>query len=325
MKRRNFLTLLGGGGALLMLRPTAARAQQKVWRIGIVVGGIRTPAYDGFLQGLRERGYVSGRDYVADWRFADGRYNRIPGFAEEFVKLKADVIFVGTAAAVEPVRQVTKSIPIVMGYSTDPVGAGFAASMARPGGNVTGLASSAGDASPKQLELLAAVVPRLARLGLLQNPDNSNYAPLLKGTQAAAQQVGLTVVPVDASDPPQIEEAFATFARERVQAVRVLADALYFRYPQQLAELALKHRLPTMFAQREHVAAGGLMSYSESLFEFYRRAAFFVDRIFKGAKPGELPIEQPTRLQLVVNRKTADALGLKIPREVYALADEVIE
>jgi ABC-type uncharacterized transport system substrate-binding protein len=325
MKRRDFLTLLGAASAASMLPPRAARAQQKLWRVGIVVGGVRTPPYDGFLQGMRERGYISGRDYIVDWRFADGRYNRIPGFAEEFVKLKCDVIFVGTTAAIEPVRQVTKSIPIVMGYSTDPVGNGFAASMARPGGNVTGLASTADDASPKQLELLQKVVPGLKRVGLLQNPDNPNYEPVQKSTQAAAATSGLTVVPVDASDPSQIEEAFATFAKERVQAVKVTPDALFFRYPKMLAELALERRLPAIFPQAEYVTAGGLMSYGESLFEFYRRAAFFVDRIFKGAKAGELPIEQPTRLQLAINRKTADALGLTIPQEVYALADQVIE
>jgi putative ABC transport system substrate-binding protein len=273
---------------------------------------------------MRELGYVSGRDYTVDWRFADGRFTRIPGFAEEFVKLKADVIFVGTPAAVEPVRQVTKSIPIVMGYSTDPVGAGFAASMTRPGGNVTGLATTADDPVPRRLELLAAVVPGLARVGLLQNPDNANYAPVLRSTQAAAAAAGLTIVPVDASDPPQIAEAFATFARERVQAVNVSSDTLFLRDHWRLAELTLRQRLPAIFAQSEYATAGGLMSYGESLFEFYRRAASFVDRIFKGAKPGELPIEQPTKLTLVINRRTANALGVKIPQEVYGQADQVI-
>jgi putative ABC transport system substrate-binding protein len=323
MKRREFITVLGGGASLLV--PGAARAEQKLWRIGVVVGGIRTPPYDGFLLGMREHGYVSGRDYTVDWRFADGRFTRIPGFAEEFVKLKADVIFVGMPAAVEPVRQATKSIPIVMGYSTDPVGNGFAASLTRPGGNVTGLASAAEDPAPKQLELLGKAVPGLTRIGFLHNPDNSNDAPILKRTLAAAAAAGLIVVSAEASDPQQIEEAFADFAKERVQALKVSAEPLFLRYQRLIAELSLKHRMPAMFAQREYVDAGGLMSYGESLFEFYRLAASFVDRIFKGAKAGELPIEQPTRLQLVINRKTADALGMKISREVYALADQVIE
>jgi putative ABC transport system substrate-binding protein len=328
MRRREVLTFLGGAAAASSNPwPRAARAQQggKLWRIGIIVGGVRTPPYDGFLQGMREHGYVAGRDYFADWRFADGRYSRITGFAEEFVRLKADVIFVGTAAAVEPVRQVTRTIPIVMGYSTDPVGAGFVASMARPGGNVTGLASSADDASPKQLELLAAVVPNLSRVGLLQNPDSPNYTPLLKSTQAAALAARLTVVPADARELPELDEAFAVLTKERVQAVRVTPDAFFFRQSERIAELALKHRLPTRFPQREYADAGGLMSYGENLKEFYRRAATFVDKIFKGARPADLPIEQPTRLNLVVNRKTADALGLTIPPNVYALADEVIE
>src|SRR5262249_8208561 len=152
----------------------------KLWRVGIVTAGVRTPPYDGFLLGMRELGYVSGRDYTADWRFADGRFNRIPGFAEEFVKLKCDAIFLGTAAAVEPVRQVTKSIPIVVGYSTDPVGNGFAASLARPGGNVTGLASAGDEGAQKQFDLLAKAVPGLTRVGLLHNPDNPNYQSALQ-------------------------------------------------------------------------------------------------------------------------------------------------
>jgi putative ABC transport system substrate-binding protein len=328
MRRREFLSLLGGATAApLVLWPRAARAQQggKLWRIGIVVGGVRTPAYDGFLQGMRELGYVAGRDYFADWRFADGRYSRMTGFAEEFVRLKADVIFVGTGAAVDPVRQVTRTIPIVMGYSTDPVGSGIVTSIARPGGNITGMASSADDASPKQLELLATVVPGLTRVGLLQNPDSPNYAPILKGMQNAALAAGLALVPIDARDLQELDDAFAALMRERVQAVMVMPDAFFFRQPQRLAELALQHRLPAIFPQREYVDAGGLMSYGENLKEFYRRAAAFVDKIFKGARPADLPIEQPTRPSLVVNRKTADALGLKIPPRVYALADEVIE
>jgi putative ABC transport system substrate-binding protein len=328
MRRREVLTFLGAAAAASSnLWPRAACAQQagKLWRIGIIVGGVRTPPYDGFLQGMREHGYVAGRDYFADWRFADGRYSRITGFTEEFVRLKADVIFVGTPAAVDPVRLVTRTIPIVMGYSTDPVGAGFVASLARPGGNVTGLASSADDSSPKQLELLATVVPNLSRVGLLQNPDSPNYAPILKSMQAAALATGLTVVPADARELQELDDAFAVLTKERVQAVRVTPDTFFFRQPERIAELALKHRLPTIFPQREYADAGGLMSYGENLKEFYRRAATFVDKIFKGGRPADMPIEQPTRLNLVVNRKTADALGLTIPLQVYALADEVIE
>jgi len=325
MKRRECLSFLTSATAASILAPLAARAQQKLWRVGIVVGGVRTPAYDGFLQGMRERGYISGRDYTADWRFADGRFIRIPGFAEEFVKLKCDVIFVGTMTAVEPVRQVTKSIPIVMGYSTDPVGNGLAASMARPGGNVTGLASAGDDGSAKQLELLQKTVPALKRVGVLRNPDSPTYASVLKNTQAAASAADIALVPIDASDPQQIEDAFTDFVKERVQAVKVTADVLFLRYAKVITDLARNRRLPAIFPQAEYTMAGGLMSYGESMFEFYRHAAGFVDRIFKGAKAGELPIEQPTRLQFVINRNTAAALGLSIPPELYALADIVIE
>src|SRR5207247_11390807 len=180
----------------------------------------------------------------------------------------------------------------------------------------TGLASSADDASPKQLELLAAVVPNLSRVGLLQNPDNPNYAPILKSTQAAALAAGLALVPIDASDLQELDDAFAALARQPLQAVMVTPDPVFFRRPQRLAELALQHHLPTIFPQREYVDAGGLMSYGENLKEFYRRAASFVDKIFKGARPADLPIEHPTRLNLVINRKTADALGLTIPPQV---------
>jgi len=327
MRRRAFITLLGGAAAAW---PLAARAQQagKVWRIGVLSGASRETAftnYEGFLQGMRELGYVEGRDFVMEYRFAEGQYERFPDFAAELVRLNVDVILIGATSAIRMLQRATTTIPIVLAYSTDPVGNGFVASLSRPGGNITGLSSSSDDTAPKQLELVATVVPNVSRIGLLGNPASPTYTDVRKGAQNAAQKVGLTLVSVEARNPQEIEAAFASFVSERVQAFISAGDALFFAQRRQIAELALKSRLPSMFSQREYAAAGGLMSYGENLSEFFRRAASFVDKIFKGAKPGDLPMEQPTRFNLVINRKTADALGVAIPPQLYIFADEVIE
>jgi len=327
MRRRAFITLLGGAAAAW---PLAARAKQagKVWRIGVLSGASRETAftnYEGFLQGMRELGYVEGRDFVMEYRFAEGQYERFPDFAAELVRLNVDVILVGATSAIRMLQRATTTIPIVLAYSTDPVGNGFVASLSRPGGNITGLSSSSDDTAPKQLELVATVVPNVSRIGLLGNPASPTYTDVRKGAQNAAQKVGLTLVSVEARNPQEIEAAFASFVSERVQAFISAGDALFFAQRRQIAELALKSRLPSMFSQREYAAAGGLMSYGENLSEFFRRAASFVDKIFKGAKPGDLPMEQPTRFNLVINRKTADALGVAIPPQLYIFADEVIE
>jgi putative ABC transport system substrate-binding protein len=326
MRRREFITLIGGAVASSMLGTRAARAQEpaRLRRVGIILGGSRTPPIDGFLQGMGELGYVAGRDYVAEWRFADGRYTRFPDFAQDFVRLKVDAIFLGTAAAVEGVRQVTNTIPIVMGYSIDPVRNRLIASLTRPGANITGMAGSTEDSSPKQLALLQAVVPSLARVGVLLNPESSDYSDVSTKLQAAAARAMLALVRVDARNPQGIDRAFTDFAGERVEAVLVTDDAHFFAQQERVAALALKHRLPSIYPERDYVRAGGLMSYGESLKEGYRRAASFVDRIFKGAKAAELPIE-PVPRQWVINRKTAAVLGLTIPPEVYAAADEVID
>ncbi len=324
IRRREFIGLLGGAAAAW---PLAARAQQgaKVWRVAIVVEGMRSPAYDGFLQGMDELGYVAGKDYLIEWRFADGRYLRILELVDAFAKLNIDLIFVGSPAMIYPVRQATRTIPIVMGYSVDPVGNGFVTNLAHPGGNLTGLASSGEDTSLKQLKLLAAVVPNLSRVGLLQNPEDSNSASVLKSTQAAARMAGLELVPVDARAPPEIDDAFQVLARERVGALKVSPDRFFLTRQRQLADLALKYRLPSIFADRDYVEAGGLMSLDESLKDFYRRAAPFVDRIFKGARPGDLPIEQLSLFDLVINRKTAQQLGVALPPATDVSAYDVID
>jgi putative tryptophan/tyrosine transport system substrate-binding protein len=323
MRRREFMSLMGGAAAA---GPLGARAQQpaKVWRIGIVVEGMRSAAYDGFLQGMDELGYVAGKDYIIDWRFADGRYLRILDLVDNFAKLNIDLIFLGSPAMVYPVRQATRTIPVVMGYSIDPVGNGFVSNLSHPGGNITGLASSGEDTSAKQLELLAAVVPKLSRVGLLQNPENSSSASILESTQAAAQAAGLDVVPVDARVPQDIDQAFQALIRERVGALKVSSDRFLLSQQQQLADLALKYRLPSIFAERAYVEAGGLMSLGESLKDFYRRAASFVDKIFKGARPGDLPIERLSLFNLVINRKTAEGLGVALPPRTNLSAYEVI-
>jgi putative tryptophan/tyrosine transport system substrate-binding protein len=328
VNRREFITLLGGAAAW----PLAARAQQheRMRRIGFIAGASRPASleasqFGGFQQGMREHGYVEDKDIVMEWRFADAKPERYSEFAAEFVRLKVDVIVVGTPAALRAVQQATSTTPIVMGYSVDPVGNGFVASLARPGGNTTGLASSQDDATPKQVELLTTAVPNLSRVGLLANPDSPNFVPVLQNVRAAAQEVGLVLVPMEIRSPQDVSSAFATLASERVGALMVMSDALTVMQRQRIAELALRDRLPTIFPLREYVVAGGLMAYGENIRDFFRRAAFYVDRILKGAKPMDLPIEQPTRFFLTINLKTARALGLDIPATLLARADEVIE
>ena len=327
--RRGLLAALGGASAW----PLTARAQQAgtVRRIGFLYGSI-PPTQLGsedlgraFIQGMLELGYLEGKDFVVEWRSAAGQYERLADLAAELARLKVDVIVTGSAAAVRPAQQATTTIPIVMTYSTDPVGNGFVASLARPGGNTTGLAGSSDDSAPKQLELLTTVMPRLSRVAILTNPQNPNSAAVIKSAQSAAEKVGLLVVPVEARSLEEVEDAFAAVAKQSIAAVVVGLDAVFIVHRQQLAQLALDNKLASMFPIRDFAAAGGLMSYGESLRDFYHRAASFVDKIFKGAKPSDLPIEQPTRFKLVINRKTAEALGLTIPPQLYIFADEVIE
>jgi putative ABC transport system substrate-binding protein len=326
MRRREFTAIIAGAAAW----PFVAHAQQtgKVWRIGFLSGASRSVvsnAYDAFVQGMRELGYVEGKDFVIEWRSVEGKYERIPETAAELVRLNVDIIVTATIAALPILKRTITTVPIVMANSTDPVGNGLVTTLARPGGNMTGLASSSDDSSPKQLELLAMVVPNASRIGLLGNPNNATYSSVLMNAQAAAKKAGLSLVPLEARSPQEIENAFAALAKERLPAVMVAADAVFFGQQYRIAELALANRLPSMFSQREYAVAGGLMSYGENLSDFFRRAASFVDKIFKGANPGDLPIEQPTHFNLVINRKTANALGVTIPAQLYIFADEVIE
>jgi ABC-type uncharacterized transport system substrate-binding protein len=324
MKRREFLGVLGGAVAAW---PLAARAQQtgKVWRVGWLAS-VQVPGFRGaFAQGMRELGYAEGKDFVIELRSVEGNYERIPEVAAELARLKVDVIVTALSAALPILHRVITTIPIVMVYSTDPVGNGLVASLVRPGGNMTGLASSSDDSSPKQLELLMAVVPNVSRIALLGNPNSTNYAPVRNSVQDTAAKAGVSLVPIEARTGEEIENAIAALVKERVSALMFASDAVFFEQQHRIAELALANRLATMFSQRDYVAAGGLMSYGENIADFWRRAAPFVDKIFKGARPGDLPIEQPTKFNLVINRKTADALGVTIPAQLYIFADEVIE
>jgi putative tryptophan/tyrosine transport system substrate-binding protein len=327
MRRRKFVTLLGCAAAAW---PFAVRAQRagKVWRIAFLSGAsaeFKNVGLRGFPDGMRELGYVEDQDFTIDWRFADGNYDRFKQFARELLDAHVDIFVLGSQSAARPIEELSKTVPIVLGYSIDPVGNGLAASLAHPGGQVTGLAGSTNDPVAKQIELLGLIIPKLSRLGILQNPRSPFADAIWRETKTAAERKRIALVKMDASNPGQVEDAFQTFVEENVQALKVDPDALFMADRQRIATLALYHGLPTIFSQSEYVEAGGLMSYGESLREFFRRSASYVDKIIKGAKPGDLAIEQPTALKLVINRITADALELRLPPRLYALTDWVVE
>jgi putative tryptophan/tyrosine transport system substrate-binding protein len=325
MRRRKFISLLGSAATW----PLVARAQQKVWKVGMLTVVSRqafSGLYAAFITGMRELGHVEGKDFIVEWRSAEQHYERFPELIAELVGLKVDVIVCAVSQAYRALQRATDTIPIVMlALTTDPVGSGFVASLKHPGGNITGLTASFDDTAPKQVELLSMVVPNMARIGLLGDPSNLTYLPFRKSLEAAAAKTSLSVTLVEVSSLDQLDSAFQTFKAAGVQAFIGMPSALFFGEQNRFTQLALRNRLPSMFPQRDYAVAGGLMSYGENLSDFYYRAASFVDKIFKGAKPGDLPIEQPTRFHLVINRKTADVLGLTIPPQLFIFADEVIE
>ena len=328
MNRRD---AVAGLCAVAMPLRAFAQRQDKIRRIGcLAVRARSTPAnpeifYDSFTQGMRELGYVEGKNIVSEWRFADGKYERLPRLAAELVRLKPEVIVTHSTPAIEALQRATTSIPIVFGAVNDPVASGFATSLARPGGNITGLSLMNVDVGPKQLELLKLMAPALSRVAVLVNPGNTVHAANLKSLQAAAQQIGLNVLPADVRSPEEIERGFVATRREHADGIIVLADAFFIAQRRQIMELAVRHRLPSLFFFREDVEAGGLISYGPNIADYFRRAATYVDKILKGAKPSELPIEQPTTVHLAINRKTAKALGITVPQSLLVRADEVIE
>lgn len=325
MKRREFVALVGGA----LAAPLVAFAQSKprIWRLGyLALSNWETSGhyYAAFRDALHGLGYVEGKNLVIEWRFA-GTYDQLPVVAKELVELNLDIVVGSSTPAVAALKGATSKLPIVMGVSIDPVGAGFVQSLARPGGNITGSSVASGDYSAKQLELLQRMVPKLTRIGVLLNPGNLSHAGIVKTLQEVAKTNGIAVLAAEARNPREIEASLESMARQRAGALIVLPDAFLLAQRRQLAELEAKHRMPTMHQLPEHVEVGGLMSYGQDVIHNHRLAAQYVDRIFRGARPGDLPIEQTSKLELVINGKTAKALGLSIPPDVKVFADRVIE
>jgi putative ABC transport system substrate-binding protein len=322
--RRKVLIALGAG-ALAAPLGGLAQARARMWRIGFLApGSPSTRIYEGFREGMRELGYVEGRGFTIDWRFADGDYGRLPRLAAELVLAKPDVIVAGTTQGVQAARAATTRIPIVMVEVPDPIGEGFATSLPRPGKNITGLSDIVTELSVKHLELLRSSVPKLSVLAVLINPLNASDTLILEQINGAAYSTGVKVVTVEASTATQIDAGFAAVARARADGMIVAADTYFDLRRRQVARLAIQNRLPLISADRDLTEAGGLMSYGQDLLEHYRDAASYVDKIVQGAKPGELPIEQPTVIELVINRRTALALGLALPQELLLRANTVL-
>jgi putative tryptophan/tyrosine transport system substrate-binding protein len=325
MDRRGFVGALAGG-FVVASSVNDAQPATKVYRIGFLALATAESAvgiFRALKDGLRDLGYVDGRNIVLEPRYGDGRQERLPELASELVRLRADVIVAGTNPAVAAAKRATTTIPIVMASVADPVGAGFIANLARPGGNITGVTIDASaEILGKNLGLLVEIVPRLSRVGVLrQLPYASGFAEL----EAAARKLNVELYVVDIRSPDDIEGAFLAMAAKKVGAVVILAGAFAFARRQRVAELALKHRLPAIHLLREYVDAGLLMSNGPNLPDIFRRAATYVDKILKGTKPAELPVEQPTKFELVINLKTANALGVTIPQPLLLRADEVIQ
>jgi putative tryptophan/tyrosine transport system substrate-binding protein len=328
MDRRTFVGAVAG--ALLTL-PLAIEAQQagKVLRIGFLSLNSAEelkPRLAALRQGLRERGWVEGQNIVIELRFAEGKVDRLPVLVAELIRLKVDIIVTTSSATTWAAKDATKSIPIVMAVSADALGEGLVTSLAHPGGNITGMTFLVGpEIAGKHLELLKEVAPAASRVAVLTNPTNRSHATLMRELTAAARAFGVQLQVLDARSPDQLDSAFAAMTRERAAALLVLTDSMFVGQPRRIADLAARSRLPAMYYQREFVDAGGLISYGASLSDMFRHAAAQVDKILKGAKPGNIPIEQPTKFELVINLKTAKALGITIPQSLLLRADEVIQ
>jgi putative ABC transport system substrate-binding protein len=329
MNRRTFISALAGG---FCAAPLFARAQPQVnaHRIGILAGSSPTSpeaahVWGGFFQGLRELGYIEGKNIVIEGRYYGDSIELLPKFAQELARLKVDVIVVGASPAPEAAKRATSTIPIVLSNHNDPVGSGLVASLARPQGNITGMSLATPVLRGKQLQLLKDVVPRLAVVAVLANPTIPSHALDVRELQIAARSLSIQLQVVEVRTPGEIAAALSEARQKGVGALVVLGSSMFFANRAQIVDLASKHRLPAMYGVREYAELGGLVAYAPNLRESFRRAARYVDKILKGAKAGDLPIEQPTRFELVVNLKTAKALGLVIPQSLLLGADEVIQ
>ncbi len=318
-----FLTALAAGSAV-------AEAQQptKIPRIGFL--NATSPStiaarLAAFRQGLRELGYVEGKNIVVEYRWAEGKIERLPDLATELVRLKVDVIVTASSTVTRVAKEATSTIPVVMANDNDPVGNGFVASLARPGGNITGLATLYPEISGKRLELLKEIIPKLSRVAVFGTSTQPGNAQLLREVELAAGAFGVKLQYQDVLDPKDIETAFRAASKGRANAILVLTSPVLFSQRTQIAELAVKSRLPAIYANIEYVDAGGLMSYGVNITDLYRRAATYVDKILKGRKPADLPVEQPMKFELIINLKAANQIGLTIPPNVLVRADKVIK
>ena len=321
MRRREFITLLGGAAAAW---PLAARAQQpKVPRVGVLVVGSPDPGpfWRLFREGLRDLGYIDGQTILFEFRSAGGKAGLLPELAADLVRFKVDIIVTWQTPTVQAAKQATREIPIVMADSGDPVGTGLIASLARPGGNVTGMAGVTAELAGKSVELIRDMMPSARRVAVLANATDPFRKPFLEQIQLAARTVGVSIQPIMIGGGEEFDAAFPRMSKERIDAV-IVQPSLPTR---RAAEPALKHRLPAVSVPRWFAEEGGLMSYSPRQADLYRQAAVYVDKILKGAKPADLPVQQPTRFELVINLKTAKALGLTIPPSVLVRADEIIQ
>jgi len=327
MRRRDFITLVGSAAAL----PIGARAQQRtglVRRIGYLgTGAAIPPLLEAFRQGLHELNWVEGKNIVIDYRFAEGQYDRLPGLAAELIQLKVDVIVASPTPATIATKNATQTIPVVGIGFDNPVENGLIASFARPGRNITGLTYGAGlEIFGKDLELLRELIPEIRRVAVLSAANRGlNQALAISSVKAAALSLGMELLLLEAGGPEDFDRAFAAMSKERVQALFVFGIPLFSIHRVRLADLAVQNRLPTMYTNRPYVEAGGLMCYAPSFTDLWRRAAIYVDKIFKGAAPADLPVEQPTKFDLVINLKTAKTLGLTVPPTLLAQATDVIE
>jgi putative ABC transport system substrate-binding protein len=329
MRRRDFITALGGTAAVFLVHPPAARAQQagRVYRIGFLWDRPEgfADALEAFRLALRDLGYVEGRNLKIEFRWSQGKPERMREQAEEVVRLNVDIIVAPSSIYTAAARRATSTIPIVFLSHADPLGTGHVASLARPGGNITGLSLMMTETNVKGLELFKEVVPALSHVAVVFDPATPSHTPGLKAVQAAGPALGLKTQPVPVRAAAEFDGAFSAIARERADGVLVLSTPLFISGAKPLAELALKHKLPSLFGPRHHVEEGGMMSYSPERADLWRRGAIFVDRILKGAKPADLPVQQPTKFDLSINLKTAKAIGVKIPEAFLLRADKVIE